>query len=76
MEFLVTSNANTYGSPQGSVVFLGDFSNLVMGIRREASVEIVKADSYVGNLVVDIVGYSRVDFVLTRPSAFATLEGI
>lgn len=76
MQFLVTSNANTYGSPQGSVLFLGDFSNLVMGIRREASVEVLKADSYAGNLVVDIVGYTRVDFVVTRPAAFATLEGI
>lgn len=76
MEFLVTSNANTYGSPQGSVMFLGDFSNLLMGVRREASVEVLKATTYASNLVLEIVGYTRVDFVLTRPAAFATLEGI
>jgi hypothetical protein len=72
----VTSNAKTYGSPQGSVAFLGDFSNLVMGIRREASVDVLKADSYAGNLVLDIIGYNRIDFVVIRPAAFATLEGI
>lgn len=76
MQFLTTTNAATYGSPQGSVLFLGDFSNLLMGVRREASVEILKATTYATNLLLEIVGYTRVDFVLTRPSAFATLEGI
>ena len=76
MRFLVTSNANSYGSPQGSVLFLGDFTNLTLGVRREASVEVIKATTYASNLLLEIVGYTRVDFVVTRPAAFATIEGI
>jgi hypothetical protein len=36
----------------------------------------LKADSYAGNLVLDIIGYNRIDFVVIRQAAFATLEGI
>ena len=76
LQFLTTTAAATTGSPQGSVLFLGDFSNLLLGVRREASVEILKLATYATNLELEFVGYTRCDFVVTRPAAFATLEGI
>lgn len=81
MEFLPTSNvSNTLvdgSSPQaGSAIFLGNFADLVMGIRQQASVEIVKADSYTGNLVLDFIAFARVDFALLRPASFVVLDAV
>ncbi len=77
MEFLVTNNvSNLVGSPQRSVIFLGDFSNLLKGIRTDTSVEILKCQSYADNLLLEIVGLVRADFIPTRPAAFCTLEQV
>jgi HK97 family phage major capsid protein len=79
MEFLVTSGVkdSTYASPQNkSFLYLGDFTNLVMGVRMEAAVEVVKASDYVGKLVYDFLAVGRIDFLCERPTAFCTLEGI
>jgi hypothetical protein len=63
--FLVTTNGalDSDNSPQTSTIIMGDFSDLLLGIRRQASVEILKADSYVGNLVLDFIGYLRADYL-------------
>ena len=78
--FLVTSNVpNTIGevSPASdSIVAMGDFRSLLMGVRSEASIEILKLDTYAGNLVFEIVGFLRGDFVVTRPSDFVVMSGI
>jgi hypothetical protein len=81
MQFLVTSNvSNTLddgSSPQaGSAIFLGSFADLAMGIRQQASMEVVKADSYVGSLVLDFIAYARVDFALLRPASFVVLDDV
>ncbi|MBI3776771.1 MAG: phage major capsid protein [Gammaproteobacteria bacterium] len=81
MQFLITSNvSNTLvdgSSPQaGSAIFLGDFRDLAMGIRQQASVEIVKSDAYSGNLVLDFIAYARVDFALLRPASFVVLDAV
>jgi HK97 family phage major capsid protein len=76
--FLVTTNGalDSDNSPQTSTIIMGDFSDLLLGIRRQASVEILKADSYVGNLVLDFVGYLRADYLVRRPSSFVTISGV
>jgi hypothetical protein len=71
-----THGLDTDDSPQKSTLVMGDFRDLVLGTRREASVEIVKADSYVGNLVFDFIGYLRADFLVRRPSSFCTVDFI
>ena len=81
MEFLVTSNVSNAlvdgSSPQaGSAIFLGDFRDLAMGIRQQASIEVVKADSYSGNLVLDFIAYARCDFALLRPASFVVLDAV
>jgi hypothetical protein len=74
--FLVTSNGLDTGSPLSSTAFLGDFSDLVLGVRRTASVEALKLQTYASNLILEFVGYLRADFMVRRPAPFVTLEGI
>jgi len=79
MEFLVTSNirGNAASSPQvPAALYLGDFRDLTFGTRMEASVEVLKLDTYAGNLILEFVGYLRGDFACMRPASFATIEGI
>lgn len=74
--FLVTSALAPSGSPLRATAFMGDFRDLLLGVRREVSVEAVKATDYVGKLVIDWVAYGRFDYVVVRPKSFCTLEGI
>lgn len=79
MRFLVTSNVvgSAATSPQvPAALYLGDFRDLLLGVRLEASIEVVKAASFASNLLLEIVGYARCDFLVTRPASFHTLEGI
>lgn len=79
MQFLVTSNVagSAAVSPQvPAALYLGDFRDLLLGVRLEASIEVVKAASFASNLLLEIVGYARGDFLVTRPASFHTLEGI
>ena len=55
---------------------MGDFRDLALGVRRDASVEALKLSTYASNLLIEFVGYTRMDFVCTRPASFATLEVI
>jgi HK97 family phage major capsid protein len=76
MQFLVTTNGLDVGSPATSTIFLGDFRDLVLGVRREASVEALKVTTYASNLVIEFIGYLRADYMLRRPKSFCTLEGV
>ena len=74
-QFLVTTSLPD-GSPIASTAVLGDFRDLIMGIRREASVEILKLGDYGGKLVLDFIGYLRADFVVTRPASFVKITSL
>lgn len=74
--FLVSSAFAASGSPLRSDAIMGDFRDLLLGIRREVSVEAVKATDYVGKLVIDWVAYGRFDYIVTRPKPFCTIEDI
>jgi hypothetical protein len=64
-------------SPQSvTTVFLGDFRDLLLGVRMESSIEILKLSTYATNLLLEFIGYARVDFCVTRPASFCTLEGV
>jgi len=49
---------------------------LVLGVRREASVEALKLTTYASNLLLEFVGYLRADFMVRRPASFVTPEGV
>jgi HK97 family phage major capsid protein len=74
-KFLVTSNGLDTGSPPTSTLFLGDFRDLVLGVRAEASIEALKVTNYPGNLLIDFIGYLRCDFMVRRPTSFCTITG-
>jgi len=74
--FRVTTNGLDVGSPLTSTIFMGDFRDLVLGVRREASVEALKVSTYATNLVIEYIGYLRADYLLRRPASFCTLEGV
>lgn len=59
-----------------SVVILGDFSNLVLGVRLEAQVEALRLQTFADNLVLEFVGWTRVDFLARRPASFVLLSGV
>ena len=59
-----------------SVAFLGDFTQMVLGVRMEATIEALKVQSYADNLLLEFVGWTRVDFLVRRPASFVMLTGI
>ena len=61
--------------PQGRG-FVGDFKDLVLGVRQEASVEALKLQSYGDNLMLEFIGTTRVDFLCRRPTSFTKVTGL
>jgi len=59
-----------------SLAIMGDFRDLVLGVRMEASVEALRLQSFADNLLLEFVGWTRVDFMVRRPASFVVLEGI
>jgi HK97 family phage major capsid protein len=79
MKFLVTSNiaGNIASSPQVlTTIYLGDFRDLLLGVRLESSIEVLKLTTFASNLLLEFVGYARADFLVTRPASFHTVEGV
>jgi len=55
---------------------MGDFRDLILGIRADAAVEALKLGTYASNLLLEYIGYTRVDFLVARPASFCTIAGI
>tara|TARA_R110000751_G_scaffold180038_3_gene286502 strand:+ start:1942 stop:3183 length:1242 start_codon:yes stop_codon:yes gene_type:complete len=72
-----TSVPNNLGEGEDeSLVMMGDFSDLVLGIRMEAAVEALRLQTYASNLQLEFVGWTRVDFLVRRPASFVELQGV
>lgn len=79
MRFLVTSNvagSQTSSPIVLSTIYLGDFRDLLLGVRMESSIEVLKLTTFASNLLLEFVGYARCDFLVTRPASFHTIEGV
>lgn len=59
-----------------STIFAGDFRRMIIGIRSDIRVEVVRASSYVSNLQYDMVAHMRADIAVTHANAFFTLTGV
>jgi len=59
-----------------SFIMLGDFSDLVLGVRMEASLEVLKLGTYASNLMLEYIGWTRVDFLVRRPASFTIVTGV
>jgi HK97 family phage major capsid protein len=71
---LWTTAAPLSGSTASAVI--GDWRDLLMGVRRDISVKVLSERYLADTLEVGILVYARVDFAATRPASFCTLEGI
>ncbi len=63
------------GTNESSII-MGDFRDLVMGVRMQASVEALRLQSFAESLRLEFVGWTRVDFMVRRPSSFCVLNGV
>lgn len=77
MPLLVTSSCPvTVGPPDTTTAFVGDWSELMMGVRKDIQIVPLR-EAFLGtNLQVALLVYARVDFQPQHEESFATLEGI
>ncbi|GAB4366889.1 MAG: hypothetical protein Kow00114_25160 [Kiloniellaceae bacterium] len=59
-----------------SIIALGDFADLVLGVRLDATVEALRVGTYLSNLMIEYIGWARIDYLVRRPASFHVLEGI
>src|SRR3546814_16582368 len=57
-----------------SLVIMGDFSDLVLGVRMEASVAALRLHAFADNRLLESVGWTRVAFTFRRPARFTADE--
>ena len=62
------------GSDESQII-AGDFSQMLMGIRSEIRVEILR-ERFMDNLQFGLIAHARVDFAAARESAFTVLDGV
>jgi HK97 family phage major capsid protein len=58
-----------------SQIIAGDFTQLMMGVRSEIRVEILR-ERFMDNLQFGMICHARIDFAATRDSAFTVLSGV
>lgn len=59
-----------------STIIAGDFARLMVGIRSDIRVEVLKTSSYASNLQYTLLAHMRADVAVTHPGAFFTLTGV
>ncbi len=76
--WFATTNNDAYPvSPQSYMIELGNFTDLVMGIRLNPTIRILDGTlSMATNLLVEVVGVARVDIVAVRPASFVRITGL
>lgn len=59
-----------------SILIMGDFTDLVLGVRLDVTVEALRLETFASNLLLEFVGWARVDYLVRRPASFVELSGI
>lgn len=73
--FLVTNGvADNTGSPTSEIAYLGDWNDLLYGIRKDVTLHILRETFLGSNLQIAALVYARVDFAAAREQSFVTLE--
>jgi HK97 family phage major capsid protein/HK97 family phage prohead protease len=77
--FLQTGNASITetqgGASTASTLFMGDWSQMMLGFRTQMMVEVAR-ELYRGNYQVGYFGHLRMDMQVTHPESFGRLIGI
>ncbi|MBS4011994.1 MAG: phage major capsid protein [Roseovarius sp.] len=78
IRMLTTTSIPTDGGAgdDESTIIAGDFTRLLLGIRSDIRVEILKTSTYASNLQYAMVAHMRADVAVTHPGAFYTLTGV
>lgn len=58
-----------------SEIFVGNFSNLLLGLRQQVEIEIIR-DAFAGNLQVGFLCHLRADWQVARPNSFWSVTGV
>lgn len=76
--WFVTTNNDLYpASPQTYMIELGNFDDLVMGVRLNPTIRILDGTtSMASNLLVEVIGVARVDILAVRPASFVRITGL
>ena len=59
-----------------STIIAGNFSRLMVGIRSDIRVEVLKTSAYASNLQYTLLAHMRADVAVTHPGAFYTITGV
>lgn len=59
-----------------SIIFTGNFSHMLVGIRSDIRVEVLKTSAYASNLQYTLLAHMRADIAVTHPGAFHTITGV
>lgn len=75
--WLTTTHNDASASPQTYIAELGNFDDLVCGVRMNPTIRLLDGTtSMASNLLVEIVGVARIDIVAVRPASFVRLTGL
>lgn len=67
--------ADTYGAGSASIAITGDYTNVIIGLREQLQIEVlkeVKAQKY----QIVLLAALRMDIAIIRPAAFDCITGI
>lgn len=59
-----------------STIIAGNFARLLVGIRSDIRVEVLKTSAYASNLQYTLLAHMRADVAVTHPGAFYTITGV
>ncbi|MFC3613564.1 phage major capsid protein [Lutimaribacter marinistellae] len=76
--WLTTTSIPTDGGSGSdeSTIIAGNFNRLLIGIRQEIRVEVLKLGSWATNLQYDLIAHMRADVAVEQAGAFYTLTGV
>jgi HK97 family phage major capsid protein len=68
--------ANGGDGSDESIIFAGAFGHLMLGIRQDIRIELLKTSAYASNLQYTFVAHMRADVAVAHAGAFYTLTGV
>ncbi len=76
--WLTTTSIPTDGGvgTDESTIIAGDFTKLLVGIRSDIRVEVLKTSAYASNLQYTLLAHMRADVAVTHAAAFHTITGV
>lgn len=73
----VSTGVDIVASPESYHITLGNFADLVVGIRMNPGIRILDdTTSMAANLLVEVIGVARIDILALRPASFVVLEDV